>query len=46
VAVAAHDLHGTLATIALTGTGDRTAAEAEVAKLLGGYAVRYEVQFT
>jgi len=46
VAVDAHDLHGTLATVALAGAGDRAAAQAEVARLLGGYAVRHEVGFT
>ncbi|MGG2362448.1 hypothetical protein ACE4Z5_26300, partial [Salmonella enterica] len=46
VAVAAHDLHGTLATVTLAGTGDRAAAGSEVALLLGGYAIRHEVCFT
>ncbi|MBN9526499.1 MAG: acyl-CoA synthetase [Alphaproteobacteria bacterium] len=46
VTVAAHDLYGTLATVALAGSGDRGAAGAEVARLLGGYAIRHEVCFT
>ncbi len=45
VSVDAHDLHGTLATVALTGgaTDERAVIEAEIGQALAPFAVRHEV---
>lgn len=44
VAVEAHKVHGTLATVRIGATGNRAAVEARVRETLGGYPVRFEIE--
>ena len=45
VSVGSDRVHGSLATIALKGAGDRTVAEAKIAELLAPYVLRYRVEW-